>query len=169
MNSGHNPSALFTYEQALYHNEQLAQVLLNNVAASLEGLESNYFKAKRLDDTQAKVSTNNCRNILESNCAYLNQFHSEGVFSAQTSQNIQNAISTIQSALSIYSAFPESETIPDTRKTEVELEPVYTQCERDPAQRDSRAMTSIPIPTSTNASNKTTHHGHSELCDSGKA
>ena len=169
MNSGQNPSALFTYEQALYHNEQLAQVLLNNVAASLEGLESNYFKAKRPDDTQAKVSTNNYRNILESNRAYLNQFCSDGVLSAETSQYVQNAVSTIETVLSVYPSFPQSETIPDARKTEVKLEPVYTHCEPNSAQRDPRARTTTPIPTSTNVSNKTPHHSHSDPRDSGNA
>ena len=173
MNSGHNPSASFTYEQALYHNEQLAQVLLNNVATSLEGLESNYFKAKRLDDTQAKISTNNCRNILESNCAYLNQFYSDGVLSAETSQHVQNAVSRIEIVLSIYPSFPQSETIPDARKTEVDQknvhEPVYNQCKRHFAQRDSRARTSTSIPTSTNLPNETPHHSHSDPCHSGNA
>ena len=65
--------------------------------------------------------------------------------------------------LPLYPAIPQSETLPDTRKTEVDQknvrEPIYTQCERDFAQRDSWARTLTPIPT--------THH--SDLCDSGKA
>ena len=138
MNSTHNP--LFTYEQALHHNEQLAQVLLSNIATSLEGLESNYFKAKRLDDTLAKVSTNNYRNILESNCAYLNQFYSDGVLSAETSQHVQNAVSTIEMVLSVYPSFPQSETIP--------------------------AMASSTAPKETQT--RSPQHGHPSPSDSGK-
>ena len=82
---------------------------------------------------------------------------------------VQNAVSTIETVLSVYPSFPQSETIPDARKTEVKLEPVYTHCEPNSAQRDPRARTTTPIPTSTNVSNKTPHHSHSDPRDSGNA
>ena len=85
----------------------------------------------------------------------------------------QSAFSPCLIVVPFYPAFPQSEILPDTRSTEVDQnnvrEPVNTQCERDSAQRDSRATTSTPVPTSTNASNETPHHSHSNLCDGGKA
>ena len=58
MNSGHNPSISLAHEQALFLNEQLAQILLNNVTTSLQWLELSYFEAIRLNDTFAKTTAN---------------------------------------------------------------------------------------------------------------